>query len=878
MTRARSPLALTLFAAALCASFAGRQPAQAACLDTPNQDPSAHEALAAAHGEMRRLAPGQDIDSLELQLATNDLGAAGTTAVSYHDSVQRLDQLVAHAAPDTRVWACLLATRGELEDGIDRPDLAVTDELRAYRSAQAHQWPDTAAFAAFTLAGTYRRGGLWSDADRMVQESLSYALQQGLPGARIDAQILKGHILAEQGHWHEAYSAFASARQLALGAGKSLSATLATVPMCAALLDGGQSALAKSLCPAPLGDAAKLGGAALDAAALIVRARIDAADRHYASALTTLNQVVEQRVGDLSIRQQAGLFRARAETLSALGQDHAAVADWTRALAAADADSKDERLRSVAVLRAIAKLDALESANRELARENLSQRKALEDDLIQRRLTVALAVAGILVSCLLAVLLYMGGRHRRALGRQALMLSTLTDNLSDTLMLLDPELRVRFANRALPGSTAWTEGSMLLEGRRLRELTPPDVYEAFASATERVIRDRVAVDFETRRRDADGRVRHFEQRAIPVMSGDRLSGVTLRSTDVTARWAMQETVLQQARVLDTMSEGVIVLDADGRITYANAAIYEMLATARGSLLSRPAESLCPLPANQQPWARLLESPDAAQATEIVLGRGDGTEILASLAASRLQLADRTALICVLRDISGTRRAERAVAGATGLDALRVGSSLHEGLAQELTGVSLLLANITKRLPDGDAAETAAIVQYLSDAIRSARELAQRLSPIAAVRGSLSSALPVLCAETAERLEIPVRWQGTVGEQHIDGIMADQVYRIAVDMLRYATRHADCEQVDVEFHTDSASLNLSVHWTGSGYRTEATSWSGGEAEVIRHRARLLGGECRHEASVTGTPGVSSEESLLFTAPLPANSELTAQKRR
>jgi len=877
MPRARSPLALPLCAAVLCASLAGPHQTWAACLDTPNQDPSAHEALAAAHSEMQRLAPGEDIDSLELQLATTDLGAVGTTAVGYHDSIQRLGQLVEHAAPDTRVWACLLATRGELEDGVDRPDLAVADELRAYRSALAHQWPDTAAFAAFTLAGTYRRSGLWSDADRMVQESLSYALQQGLPGARIDAQILKGHILAEQGHWHEAYSAFASARQLALGAGKSLSATLATVPMCAALLDGGQAALAKPLCTAPLADAARLAGGGLDAAALIVHARMEAADRRYGSALSTLNQVVERRVDDLSIRQRIGLFRARAETLTALGQDHAAVADWSKALAAADADATAERVRAVAVLRAIAKLDALESANRELMRENIAQRKALEDDLIQRRLTVALAVAGILVSCLLAFLLYIGGRHRRALGRQALMLSTLTDNLSDTLMLLDPELRVRFANRALPGSTAWTEGSILLEGRRLRELTPPDVYEAFASATERVIRDRVAVDFETRRRDADGRVKHFEQRAIPVMSGDRLSGVTLRSTDVTARWAMQETVLQQARVLDTMSEGVIVLDADRRITYANAAMYEILAMAPGSLLTRAAESLSPLPANQQPWARLLESPDAAQGTELVLGRGDGTEILASLATSRLQLADRTALICVLRDISGARRAERAVAGATGLDALRVGSSLHEGLAQELAGVSLLLANITKRLPDGDAAQTAAIVQYLSDAIRSARELAQRLSPIAAVRGSLSAALPALCAETAERLDIPVRWHGMVSEQVIEGVVADQVYRIAVDMLRYATRHADCEQVDVELHTDSAGLNLQVRWSGSGYRTEATSWSGGEAEVIRHRARLLGGECRHEARVAATPGGSSEESLLFTAPLPANSESSGLRR-
>jgi signal transduction histidine kinase len=290
------------------------------------------------------------------------------------------------------------------------------------------------------------------------------------------------------------------------------------------------------------------------------------------------------------------------------------------------------------------------------------------------------------------------------------------------------------------------------------------------------------------------------------------------------------------------------------------------------------ESLSPQAANQQAWARLLESPDTALRTELVLGRGDGTEILASLAASRLQLADRTAVICVLRDISGTRRAERAVAGASGLDALRVGSSLHEGLAQELTGVSLLLANITKRLPGGDAAETAAIVQYLSDAIRSARELAQRLSPIAAVRGSLTTALPALCAETAQRLDIPVRWHGSLGEQVIEGVVADQVYRITVDMLNYATRHADCEQVDVEFRADSDAMNLQVRWTGSGFRTEATSWSGGEAEVIRHRARLLGGECRHETSGTSTLGATSEETLLFTAPLRASSELAVQRRR
>jgi PAS domain S-box-containing protein len=878
MTRAHSPLALPLCALALCASVVGARHAYAACLDAPGQDPAATEVLAAAHSEMQQLAQGSDIAGLELQLATADARAAGATPASYQAGVRRLDQLVSRAAPETRAWACLLATRGELEDGVDRPDLAVPDELRAYRSAHAHQWPDTAAFAAFTLAGTYRRAGLWADADRMIQESLGYALKQGLPGARIDAQILRGRILADQGQWHEAYSAFAGARQLALAAGQSLSATLAAVPMCAALLDGGQSDLAKSLCPGPLGDASKRGASGLDAAAMIVRARLDAADRHYASGLATLNQVVAQRADQLSLREQARLFRARAATLTALGQDHAAVADWARASAAADGDAKAERLRSVAVLNAIAKLDALENANRELARENIAQRKALEDDLIQRRLTIALAVGGILVSCLLAILLYMGARHRRALARQALMLSTLTDNLSDTLMLLDPELRVRFANRALPGSSAWMDGSVLLEGRRLRELTPPDVYDAFAAATERVIRDRVAVDFETRRRDAEGRIKHFEQRAIPVMSGDRLSGVTLRSTDVTARWSMQETVLQQARVLDTMSEGVIVLDAEGRITYANAAIYEILAMAPGSLLSRPVQSLSPLPAAQQPWARLLESPDTAQGTELVLARGDGTQLLASLAASRLQLTDRTALICVLRDISDTRRAERAVAGATGLDALRVGSSLHEGLAQELTGVSLLLANITKRLPDGDAAETDAIVQYLNDAIRSARELAQRLSPIAAVRGSLSTALPALCAETAERLEIPVRFHGTLGEHGIEGIVADQVYRIAVDMLRYATRHADCEQVDIDCRTDASGLHLRVRWTGSGYRTEATSWSGGEAEVIRHRARLLGGECRHEASVTASAGGSTEESLLFTAPLPAINEVSAQKRR
>ncbi len=863
---------------AICAALAGTLSAQAGCVDAPNEAPPVRAALAAAHEEMQRLAPGEDIRGLELQLATADGGATGTTGAGYRQGVQRLGDLVAQTTPDTRAWACLLATRGELEDNIDRPDLAVTDELRAYRSARAHQWPETAAFAAFTLAGSYRRGDLWSEADQLVQESLRYALQQGLPGARLDAQILRGKLLADQGQWQEAYSALASARQLALDAGDSLAATLAAVPMCAALLDGGQAGLAKSLCTAPLRDAAQSRGPGLDAAAAIVRARLAAADRHYAAALATFNQVVEQRLDDVPSRQRAQLFRERAETLTALGRERAAAADWQSALVASDADAKAERQRSVAVLSAIAKLDALESANRKLSRENLAQRKALDNDRIQRRLTVALAAAGILVSCLLAFLLYMAGRHRRALARQALMLHTLTDNLSDTLMLLDPELRLRFANRALPGSSAWADGSAPLEGRRLRELVPPDVHEAFATATERVIRERVAVDFETRRRDADGRSKVFEQRAIPVMSGDRLSGVTVRSTEVTARWVMQETVLQQARVLDTMSEGVIVLDTDARITYANAAMYEILAMAPGSLLARPAESLSPLAAHLQPWAKLLESPDTAQRTELVLSRADATEILVSLAVSRLQLAERFALICVLRDISDTRRAERAVAGATGLDALRVGSSLHEGLAQELAGVSLLLANITKRLPGGDAVETGAIVQYLNDAIRSARELAQRLSPIAAVRGSLTTALPALCAQTAQRLDIPVRWHGMGGDRGIedvegvDGVVADQVYRLAVDMLQYATRHADCEHVDIEFGTRGADLSLRVRWRGSGYRTEATSWSGGEAAVIRHRARMLGGECRHEA------GGAGEESLLLTAPLPAGRNLLDGKRR
>ncbi len=197
---------------------------------------------------------------------------------------------------------------------------------------------------------------------------------------------------------------------------------------------------------------------------------------------------------------------------------------------------------------------------------------------------VSIAFGALIATGLLSFLLRNQIRHRRELARQAAILTTLTSNLSDTVLLVDSNLRVQFANRALRVESGSPVGELLAD------VVPESDDSHFNAAVRAGVSSRQPTEFDAKWRGSGGTMRHYEQCATPVLDGDTLVGVTIRLSDVTARRDLETAFRLQARILDTMNDGVLVLDERGRITIANAAMHALLGAPMQSLIGTSLQS------------------------------------------------------------------------------------------------------------------------------------------------------------------------------------------------------------------------------------------------------------------------------------------------
>jgi len=533
--------------------------------------------------------------------------------------------------------------------------------------------------------------------------------------------------------------------------------------------------------------------------------------------------------------------------LSALGRNREAILDWKSSTAAADSVAQADRHRTVAVLAGIAKAQGFEEASEALEQENRLQRERLTRQKVVRDLSMSLAVAGLVASGFLAYLLYLGRRYRHALARHGAVLDTLTYNLADTVMLLDPEQRLQFANRSLRTGDAVTAGGPI------EEFVPAEAGEQFRQAIDDVIQSRQSKNFEAVWSGPEGHRQIYEQLATPVIVGDQLAGVTLRATDVTARRELDLTLKLQARVLDTMNEGVLAVDQSGCITLANVAMCALLDREVQELTGKPIEMLA-----CGPGEGLRRSAPGATAAcilhaEACLLRRDGTECLVAFGSSELSFGEQILVIYVCRDISALRRIERTLATEASRNARWIGDQLHEGLAQDLTGISLLMAanarppHESRALPNK---KTDDIEQHLTNAIGTARELAQLVSPVAAASGSLKVALQSLIEATGRQRGIPTQCLVHLESPSVDAPAADQIYRVAQSAVMYACQDPTCTAISLLLDGTSADIRLSVSWDYRQGESRTSEAGERELEYIAYRTRLLGGSYGLEESGPG----------------------------
>jgi two-component system, LuxR family, sensor kinase FixL len=443
-----------------------------------------------------------------------------------------------------------------------------------------------------------------------------------------------------------------------------------------------------------------------------------------------------------------------------------------------------------------------------------------------------------------------------ALRRSETVLQTIMAASATNLALYDRDHRCVFANYALHGAPVEE-----IIGKRIYEYIPPQYHEQVRTAFESVIATGQGADTENEMLIEGHTVpRLYETRLRPVTVEGEIVGLVTNISDVTEMRAQRENLYLQGRIIATIREGVVLLDREGHVLLANPAMHSLFGYPPNGLVGREFRELAAQPGAtfDRLLKRVLQDLDAGEApqAEFEGRRVDGERLVATCIFAAINIRGERRIVAVLSDITERKRLEREVLQVATREQQRIGSDLHDGLGQQLTGIALLLKGLVPRLTRARPAELRGdveqIVSLVNDAIDSTRSLARGLSPVPAADDGLSLALEALATQIFERHDVEVVIDnGLPEDQGFDDNTATHLYRIVQEALGNALRHGQPKRVTVQLRDDGGQIELAVTDDGPGFDRRAVQ-AGLGLKIMRFRAQMVGGDL----TVESTPGAGT----------------------
>ena len=197
---------------------------------------------------------------------------------------------------------------------------------------------------------------------------------------------------------------------------------------------------------------------------------------------------------------------------------------------------------------------------------------------------------------------------------------------------------------------------------------------------------------------------------------------------------------------------------------------------------------------------------------------------------------------VLRDITEVKRLEKEVLEASETEQRRIGQDLHDGLGQELTGLSFLTQNLRRRLADAgraEAVEAERIAGLIAHTIGQTREMARGLSPVELGPDGLAAALRNLVTSVRATYGVPCTAAVDSAARVEDHVAAVHLYRIGQEALTNAARHAAASSIELRLAADGPDVVLTVSDNGGGLAAQPSPSRGLGLKLMQYRARTIG---------------------------------------
>ena len=320
-------------------------------------------------------------------------------------------------------------------------------------------------------------------------------------------------------------------------------------------------------------------------------------------------------------------------------------------------------------------------------------------------------------------------------------------------------------------------------------------------------------------------------------------------------------------LIESMSEGALVLTREAVIVYANSRFGQMVERPLTKLMGSSLFEVLSA-ADRVKIELLLGRPGKVHASvDLLLQRALGKSMPVRVSIRRLhgKKSRRQSIGMVVSDLTEFQRREDLLRDFS-LNLMQMQESERRQLAVDLgDNITQLLCTIlarcqllANRLPpgeDGFREEARGFATLLRTTASEAHRISADLRPHGLELLGLDSAVRGLATEFSERAGIPIEVHCDLRATHLDDGASLVVYRILQEALRNVEQHAQARHVRLTLRRRGSAIQLSIEDDGIGFDAralKARELQGGGFGLLsmRERARAVGGTVQLKSAKSG----------------------------
>ena len=185
---------------------------------------------------------------------------------------------------------------------------------------------------------------------------------------------------------------------------------------------------------------------------------------------------------------------------------------------------------------------------------------------------------------------------------------------------------------------------------------------------------------------------------------------------------------------------------------------------------------------------------------------------------------------------------------------RIGHDLHDGICQELAGISFSIEGIIRKISPQRSERNLLVklAEYVRTTLQHTRRISRGLAPAELETGNLASALHELAAKTEAILRICCTLE-CEGDWIIEPSKASHLYRIAQEALQNAIKHGQAKVVIIRLRRVGEACSLRIEDDGIGFCENPAAdlpASGMGLKIMRYRSEMFGGRMEIISSIPG----------------------------